>query len=164
DAAETNLVGTGITLGGAVGIGQDQVAIRMRFFDPAFLGTGWMTSASILYNDARDFFGNKSVLYQGVDPADASIPSAVGRYKRFGGNIGAGHDLSVATQLWFDVRMEKIDAELPLAASHLRGLDREPITFNVVGGNSILSALRARLVHDTRDEPILPTRGSYVSI
>ena len=63
DVAETNLAGTGITLGGAIGLAQDQLALRTRFFDPAFLGTGWMASASLLYNDARDFFGNAEVLH-----------------------------------------------------------------------------------------------------
>ncbi|HEX9298300.1 MAG TPA: BamA/TamA family outer membrane protein [Polyangiaceae bacterium] len=163
DIAETNLAGTGITLGAAIGVGSDQLALRTRFFDPAFLGTGWMTSASLLYNDARDVFGNHNVLYEGLSPTDP-VPYAVVKYTRFGGNIGAGHDLSVATQLWFDVRLEKIRAELPRAASHVRGLDREPISFNVIGGDSVLSTIRATLLHDTRDEPILPTRGSFVSI
>jgi outer membrane protein assembly factor BamA len=156
DIAETNLVGTGITLGAAMAVGQDQLALRTRFVDPAFLGTGWMTSASLLYNSARDFFGNHQVLFDG---AGGPAPYAMVKYKRFGGTVGAGHDLSVTTQLWFDLRIEKIRAELPFAASHLRGLDREPITFNIVPGDSVLSTLRGSLLYDTRDEPILPTRG-----
>ncbi|HKQ69875.1 MAG TPA: BamA/TamA family outer membrane protein [Polyangiaceae bacterium] len=158
DVAETNLAGTGITLGAALGVGADQLALRTRFFDPAFLGTGWMTSASLLYNDARDFFGSHDVI------TDRPLPYAEVRYSRFGGTVGAGHDLSVSTQLWFDLRLEKIRADLPLAASHLRGLDREPITFNVVEGASVLSTVRATLVYDTRDEPILPKRGWFISV
>jgi len=46
----------------------------------------------------------------------------------------------------------------------LRGRDREPITFNVIGGDSVLSTVRGMLIHDTRNEPILPTRGSYISV
>jgi outer membrane protein insertion porin family len=163
DVAETNLAGTGITLGAALGIGEDQLALRTRFVDPAFLGSGWMTSASLLYNNARDFFGNHNVM----GPADALIgspPLALLKYKRFGGSIGAGHDLSVATQLWFDVRIEKIDADVPTAASHQRGLDIEPIPFDIVSGDSILSTLRTALVYDSRDEPILPTRGWYIQL
>ena len=159
DFAETNLAGTGITLGGAAGVGpDDQYALRLRFFDPAFLGTGWMTSASLLYNKARDYFGSHGVLTPTGDPY------AIVDYTRFGGTIGAGHDLSITTQLWFDLRIEKINATVPLAASHLRGLDREPIAFNITPGTSILSTLRASIVHDTRDEPILPTRGLYVQV
>src|SRR5262249_23682798 len=37
DVAETNPAGTGITLGGAIGVAQDQLALRIRFLDPAFL-------------------------------------------------------------------------------------------------------------------------------
>jgi outer membrane protein insertion porin family len=159
DVAETNLAGTGITLGAAMGVGpDDQLGLRTRFFDPAFLGTGWMTSASLLYNNARDYFGNSAVQTLGGGRY------AVVDYTRFGGSVGAGHDLSITTQLWFDLRFEKIHATIPLAASHLRGLDREPIAFNITPGDSILSTLRATIVHDTRDEPILPTRGMYVSI
>jgi outer membrane protein assembly factor BamA len=164
DVAETNLAGTGITLGAAVGVGPGvgpdiQHALRLRFFDPAFLGTGWMTSATLLYNNAQDFFGSQNVF-----TATGPTPYAVVPYTRFGGSIGAGHDLSVTTQLWFDVRLEKIHADVPLAASTERGLDREPIIFNILPGNSVLSTLRATLLHDTRDEPILPTRGMYVSV
>jgi outer membrane protein assembly factor BamA len=163
DVAETNLAGTGITLGAALGIGEDQLALRTRFVDPAFLGSGWMTSATLLYNNARDFFGNHNVEVQ----ANARIgdpPLALVKYTRFGGSVGAGHDLSVATQLWFDVRIEKIRAEVPIAASHLRGLDREPIPFGIINGDSILSTLRTALSYDSRDEPILPTRGWYISL
>jgi len=166
DAAETNLAGTGITLGAAMGVGIDQLALRTRFFDPAFLGTGWMTSATLLYNNARDFFGNRDVRYQ---PSPASEPTteanyAVVDYTRFGGSFGAGHDLGIATQLWFDLRVERIHADLPLAASHLRGREREPIDFDVIGGDSVLSTVRGMLIYDTRNEPILPTHGSYVSV
>ena len=91
-------------------------------------------------------------------------PYAIVQYSRFGGTVGAGHDLSVSTQLWFDLRFERIRANLPLAASDLRGFDREPIKFDVLPGASTLSTLRTTLLHDTRDEPILPTRGWHLAI
>src|SRR5262249_3761938 len=107
DAAETNLAGTGITLGAAIGVGADQLALRTRFFDPAFLGTDWMTSATLLYNNARDFFGNRGVRYQSAPTTEEvpynEVPYAIVDYTRFGGTFGAGHDLGVATQLWFDL-------------------------------------------------------------
>jgi outer membrane protein insertion porin family len=163
DLAETNLAGAGITLGGAMAVGDHQLAMRARFLYPAFLGTGWMTSASILYNDARDFFGSHGVLHTGEQSSDCDC--AIVDYKRFGGTAAAGHDLSVSTQLWFEARVEKIRVpNAPLAASALRGLDREPISFNLIRGDSVLSTLRASIIHDTRDEPILPTRGYHISI
>jgi outer membrane protein insertion porin family len=163
DVAETNLAGTGITLGSAIGIARDQLALRVRFLDPAFLGGHWMTSGELLYNDARDFFGNAAVLWD--DPNNTSeVPDyAVVRYKRFGGSMGVGRDLSVATQLWLYYRLESIDTTLPLAASELRGTQREPIDFHIQNGKSVLSTLRATLQYDSRDQPFLPTRGWFAT-
>ena len=163
DVAETNLLGTGITLGGALAIAQDQYALRVRFLDPAFLGSSWMTSGMLLYNDARDFFGNASILKD--DPTDqGSSASAVVSYKRFGGSVGIGRDLSIATQFWLNYRLESIEASYPLEASHHRGFATEPIDFDIVRGRSVLSTLRATLDYDSRDTPFLPTRGWRASI
>jgi outer membrane protein assembly factor BamA len=163
DVAETNLFGTGITLGSAIGLGQDQLALRLRFLDPAFFGRGFMTNGTLLFNDARDFFGNAGVLY--ADPEQASPPPehAVVRYERLGGSLGVGRDLSVAAQAWLYYRFEAIDASYPLAASHRRGSRVEPIDFDVIRGRSVLSALRATLQLDTRDHPFLPTRGWFAT-
>ena len=60
DVAETNLAGTGITLGAALAVANEQTALRVRFLDPSFLGSPWMVSGSILRNQARDFFGTTS--------------------------------------------------------------------------------------------------------
>ena len=163
DVSENNLGGTGVTLGGAVAFADRQLALRTRFADPAFLGTSWTAEAQLLYNHARDFFGNKDVLVD--DPTQKTAQDfAVVTYNRFGGMIGAGHDLGVSTQLFVDYRLEKLEAEVPRAASHHRGLDIEPIDFQIARGGSVLSTLRSLLVHDTRDEPVLPTRGDYVTL
>jgi outer membrane protein insertion porin family len=161
DVAETNLAGTGITLGGAIAFSENQFGVRARFADPQFLRSEWTVEAQLLYNDAQDYFGNTGVEFAG-QPAGADY--AVLSYKRFGGMLGAGHDLGLTTRLFFDYRLESISASEPLAASDLRGTAREPIDFQIIDGNSILSSLRASLVHDTRDEPFSPTRGSLVSL
>jgi len=75
-----------------MGVAQEQLALRARFFDPSFLGSQWMASALLLYNDARDFYGNRDVLYD--DPSNATElvqDFAIVRYKRFGGSVGVGH-------------------------------------------------------------------------
>ncbi len=164
DAAETNLAGTGILLGGALGLASRQLALRLRFLDPAFLGGSWMTNGELLYNDARDFFGNREVRYVApAQQAERVTQHATLPYKRFGGSLGVGRDLSISTQLWLHYRLESIDASPPDAASHLRGQAREPIDFDVIPGRSVLSTLRATLEHDTRDQPVLPTRGWFLS-
>jgi outer membrane protein assembly factor BamA len=167
DAAETNLAGTGITLGGALGLAQSQTALRLRFFDPAFLGSRWMTNGTLVYNNAQDYFGNSNVLFSEQPPGENNR-FAVVQYKRFGGSLGVGRDLSVTTQLFAHYRLERIDADVPGAASHIRGLggelDREPIDFSILRGGSVLSTLSATLQHDTRDKPILTTRGWFASV
>ena len=163
DVAETNLAGTGITLGGAMALAEHQLALRVRFLDPAFLSSNWMAGGSLLYNDARDFFGNAGTLYE--NPAqDETSNSAIVDYTRFGGSLGVGRDLSVSTQLWLHYRLESLNAVYPYEASHLRGFEIEPIDFDIIRGRSVLSTLRATLQVDTRDHPFLPTRGSFVTV
>ena len=162
DVSETNLAGTGVALGGAIALADRQIGLRTRVSDPDFLRTGWTAEGQLLYNNAKDFFGNRDVLVD--DPSQTVAQDyAVASYRRFGGLVGAGHEIgSVATRLFFDYRLEKIDASLPRAASHLRGLDVEPIDFDLHNGSSVLSTLSATLVHDTRDDAFLPTRGWHV--
>ncbi|HWL86958.1 MAG TPA: BamA/TamA family outer membrane protein, partial [Polyangiaceae bacterium] len=162
DVAERNLAGTGITLGGAVAVADRQLALRTRFSDPQFYGSPWIANVELLYNNAKDFFGNRDVLVD--DPTQPQQDFAVVAYQRFGGTFGVGHDLGLSTQLFLDYRFEKINASFPAAASHIRGLDIEPINFYIHGGSSLLSTLRGTLVHDTRDEPFLPTRGTHLAI
>jgi outer membrane protein insertion porin family len=159
---ETNLVGTGIALGGAFAVADQQFALRARIADPQFLKTTWIADTEFLYNSARDFFGNGDVLV--YDPTQSSAQDfAVAQYQRLGGRIGLGHDLGVSSQVFFDYRLEKIDASFPLAASDHYGLDVEPIDFLLQPGSSVLSTLRTTFVHDTRDQHFLPTSGQYAS-
>jgi outer membrane protein assembly factor BamA len=163
DVAETNLAGTGITLGGAMAFAEHQLALRVRFLDPAFLSSNWMVGGSLLYNDARDFFGNAGTLW--TNPGqDNAYYSAIVDYTRFGGSLGFGRDLSVSTQVWLHYRLESLNAIYPYEASHLRGFEIEPIDFDIIRGHSVLSTLRGTLQVDTRDHPFLPTRGSFVTL
>jgi outer membrane protein insertion porin family len=167
--AERNLAGSGITLGSALAISQgattdeaiDQFALRVRFFDPAFLGSRWALSGELLYNDALDFFGNGRV---NVDDGRSSTSYAVVTYTRSGGQIGIGYPTSLATRFWLGYRLESIgDVQIPRAAStDYRGLT-EPIDFEILPGRSVLSTLRASIEYDTRDHPWMPTRGWLAS-
>jgi hypothetical protein len=163
DVAETNLAGTGITLGGAMAVASNQLALRVRFLDPAFLGSNWMLGGSLLYNDATDYFGTSRVAW--VDPnTDVQFDSAAVDYTRFGGSLGVGRDLSVSTQLWLHYRLESLNASYPFEASQVRGFATEPIDFDIIRGRSVLSTLRGTLQVDTRDHPFLPTRGSFTTV
>jgi outer membrane protein assembly factor BamA len=118
-----------------------------------------------LYNHALEFYGNREVLYDDPSNATEKVQDyAVVRYHRFGGLLGVGRDLGTAWQGWLDYRLERIDATLPLAASHRRGRHIEPIEFGLNPDLSVLSTVRATLQYDTRDTPILPTRGSHTTL
>jgi outer membrane protein insertion porin family len=163
EVAETNLAGTGIALGFALALAQDQVGLRVRFLDPALLGSHWLASVSLLYNGAQDFFGNSGVVYTSAVPGPVR-DFAVVKYKRSGGWVGVGRDLSIATQVWFHYRLESIDAIVPAAASHERGGEVEPIAFDANPGQSVLSTARVSLQYDSRDQPFLPTRGWFATV
>ena len=163
-AAETNLVGTGVTLGGGIGLAAEQIAIRTFFETPTFAGTGWSAALSVLYNDARDFFGNRSVSFESPLLEQIEVTDyAVVAYKRLGATLGTGHDLGLSSRFLFDYHLERVSATVPTVASHRRGNTLEPIDFAVRPGISVLSSLHATLVHDTRDTPFLTTRGSFAS-
>jgi outer membrane protein assembly factor BamA len=162
--AETNLAGTGITLGAGIGLAADQLALRTRFLDPAFAGSSWSAAVSLLYTDAQDFFGSRDVSFESPLLEQREVTDyAVVATKRFGATLGTGHDLSISSQLLLDYHLEQIDATVPTVASHMRGARREPIDFSILSGKSVLSSLRATLLHDTRDFPFLTTRGTLLS-
>ena len=165
DVAETNLAGTGITLGAAFAVANQQNAFRVRFLFPSFLDTPWMISGTIFHNQARDFFGTTShvdwIDWNNTLRSDNNY--AIVDYMRSGGNLGVGRDLSTSTQLWLYYRLETIDAKKPLEASETLGNQVVPITFDILRGRSVLSTLRATLQLDTRDHPFLPTSGWYVA-
>jgi outer membrane protein assembly factor BamA len=164
EVADTNLVGTGIELGAGVGLASDQIALRAHVEDPAFAGTSWSGLFSLNYAGARDFFGNRAVL---VEPAPGtagmSADYAEVAYKRYGATIGSGTSLGLFSQVTLSYHLERIDALVPVAASHLRGNAREPIDFAIRPGGSWLSTLRASLSYDTRDLPFLARRGWLAS-
>jgi outer membrane protein insertion porin family len=162
-AAETNLAGTGITLGGGVALALDQVALRARFFDPSFAGTAWSASASLLYSNAQDFFGTRDVLFESALTTPELTDYAVVGYTRSGGSIGTGHDLTLSTHFNFEYHLEEITATVPTVASELYGNTREPIQFDILPGSSVLSSLRAGLTYDTRDAPFLTKNGTLAS-
>lgn len=182
DVAENNLFGTGLSLGGAAAVADRQLALRARFLDPDFRHSGFTLYGQLLYSAARDFFGQKDVLVSAAPAAEGFRDDALGvatpdaastrptdyavvSYKRFGGAFGIGHELGAPqSRAFLEYRLESIDATLPLAASHLRGGQVEPIDFYLPRGTSMLSVLRASYVYDTRDQSVLAERGIEAGI
>ena len=164
DVAETNFLGTGILLGGAIAVADRQSAYRINFVDPSFLGSNWIVATSLIFNDARDFLGTRDVLFDSPKGDPEKTDYAVLKYKRRGGMLGLGYDLSASARLVTSYHLEVIDAHMPGAASNRRGLDIEPINFHILEGRSLLSYLSIQLDDDTRDDPVLPSRGHHVQL
>lgn len=162
---EQNLAGLGMSIGAGFGIAAEQGSVEVRFIDPQFAGSAWLARASLYYVSARDYFGNRDVIFEAPRVTSRRVSEyAVLDSSRFGGTLGTGFSLSLATRILVDYQLEVIDADVPTAASHVRGERREPITFDVEPGHSTLAALSTALVYDTRDAPILPTRGWLAKI
>lgn len=161
--AERNLFGTGITLGGGVAIADDQISLQADFADSTFLGSDWAGFASLLVVDGRDFFGARDVAYEAPLSVDRRLENyAVVPFRRIGGRVGTGRDLSLSTSFSAGWRLEQVEATPPLIASEDRGGRRQPIQFDVRSGQSVLSTLEGALVYDTRDAPFLVTDGSLL--
>jgi outer membrane protein assembly factor BamA len=163
EAGETNLVGTGVAVGGGVALAAQQIALRAHVEDSAFLGSRWSALLGLVYVDACDFFGNRAVVYEPQGTCGPASDFAVVAYKRYGGTLGAGYTLGRFSQIGLGYRLEQVDATVPIAASHLRGDTREPIDFSIRPGKSFLSTLRASLTFDSRDMPFLTRRGWLAS-
>jgi outer membrane protein insertion porin family len=159
DGAETNLLGTGIALGPAVAFSSDQFAGALRFYDPSFLGSSWMTTGEVRYNAGLGFFGNAAVRWDDPTQLSSVRRQAVVKYEKIATSIGLGTDLSVSTQFWLNYRLENVVSHVPLAASHEYGGVVEPIDFHILSGRSVLSTLRGQVQYDSRDQPFLTTSG-----
>jgi outer membrane protein insertion porin family len=164
-AAETNLAGTGVTLGAGFAVAAEQFALESHFAYPYIADSPWMVTAGVHYIDAQDFFGSKEVSFESPLLVQRNVTDyAVVSYERFGGSIGAGVDVSLPLRVLFDYQLERVDALVPNVASHVRGETREPIDFDILPGASVLSMIHTSLVYDSRDAPFLPERGTFASV
>ena len=164
-AAETNLAGTGVTLGAGFAVAAEQFSIESHFAYPHIADSAWMISAGLHYIDAEDYFGSREVSFESPLLTQRRVTDyAVVGYKRFGGSIGAGVDLSLPLRLMFDYQLERVEAVVPNVASHVRGQTREPIDFDILPGASVVSMVHASIIYDSRDGPFLPNVGTYATV
>ena len=174
--AETNLLGLGMGLSISALASKPQQGIRGRFTDPLFLGSDFQFSASAFYNNGREFFGGDDDVSVSIVcpppipgeptecPPEVEAKSAVVFYQRYGLSLGTGHDLGNATRYTLDWEGELVDVgHRPDAASESRGDDVDPIDFAIDNGQSIVSTAQFEIVHDLRDDPALPSRGTHVA-
>ncbi len=166
DLAETNFLGRGISLGGGfvestrpkVAGADPARALTVRAAGPPSV-SGLSLGAQLLYSRGSEFF-------RAAGPSDSAAPGdfVALRTRRVGGALGVGLDLSASTRLHAEGRYEAVDAKLPGIRSRDDQATLRPIIFPIHEGVSHLSSLSATLDIDTRNDPVLPSRGGRALI
>lgn len=161
--SEMNLFGTGSQLSAQFVVADEQQAYRLRFLDPAFLGSDWSLSAEVRVSDAQDYLGFSGVRSVRAD-GTVETDHATIDYWRAGGRFGTGVRLSNRMRVDLGYRFEWLDADLPVAASYERGAPgatmNAPVPLDLLPGQSLVSSIGVTFSYDTRDDPFLPTEGT----
>jgi outer membrane protein assembly factor BamA len=166
--AENNFLGRGISVEGAFVLGTDpevergrvQQSYRLRAGKRQIGNTPFGLYGSFVYLDGSDFF-RRSGLESSSDPNDfLSI-----RYRRIGASVGTGFHLGRYTRMYVDYRGEAVQSDVPTGAVRQdpRG-GGQPIAFGISDGTSVLSLLGLTVERDTRSDPVLPQKGSLLSV
>ncbi|MCB9560476.1 MAG: BamA/TamA family outer membrane protein [Kofleriaceae bacterium] len=163
DVGERNFLGTGLSVGGGLvfaGHGdvvgsRDQWAAELRVADPSLFGStlGWRGSFTWVHGSEPYRVGG--------DPDDAAAANfRAFPYQRVVGRAGLTWDARALSRLSADLRVEAIDAELPVAPT--RALPDGRITavdLSLRPGSSEVVSLALGFDHDTRSDPVLPRHG-----
>ncbi|MBI3071074.1 MAG: BamA/TamA family outer membrane protein [Deltaproteobacteria bacterium] len=137
---ETNFLGRGWKLGGAAVAGEGQQAVRLRFFDPAFLSNRLVLGGSLYFNKGREFFPDSF----------GALPDL--NYQRLGGVATGGFNLGGFHHIYLDYRLESVMARIP--AGVVADIDPD-LTW--------LSSFSFTYERDSRNDNFIPTEGSRVS-
>jgi outer membrane protein insertion porin family len=149
DVTEHNFGGTGISLGGALAVAQEQVGVRARVGHPNFLGSKLSVDALALYNRTVDALAYPAVSFV-QEASERPAAAAVVPYSRFGANIGVGYPmLDNRLKVFLDYRLESIEAQVPNFVLRA-GSARTPARLFLEPETSLVSSLRTVLVLDTR--------------
>ncbi|MDY0002774.1 MAG: BamA/TamA family outer membrane protein [Polyangia bacterium] len=170
DLAENNFLGRGLHLSGAFVVGgaardiggsRLQHAERLRLAYPRLIGDIVGLSAVILHNEASDYFR-----IRGTNPEGADLENfAAVVYRRVGGALGLFSELGRLNKVYFDYRLEGIDARVPLVAvREYPDGRREHIKFDLERGWSFLSSIQVTFVRDTRNDPAMPSAGMRLEL
>ncbi|MCS6797961.1 MAG: BamA/TamA family outer membrane protein [Myxococcota bacterium] len=178
--AETNLLGLGMHLAAEGLLSKRSYAGRLSFSSPVQRGAVLQVGGALSYHHALEFFGADDEVRTSIrcpspepdEPEPVCPPEVLARnavvfYERLGLSVGWGGDLGASTTYGVDWTGELVRAPIvPDAASESVGVgpdaDVEPIDFGIEPGRSALSMLSFRVVHDRRDDPALPSRGTLV--
>jgi outer membrane protein insertion porin family len=166
DLSERNLVGTGIGIGfGGMATGRGDIdgarrqhAFELRIDDPALLGSRFGAHARALRVRAAEPLRVRNAPDTATPEDFCTLP-----YTRTGGRVGLGAETSPLAHVSVDLRVERIDADLPAVpgapACRLADGTPGPIDVDLTPGRSWLASTIVAFDRDRRPDPILPDRG-----
>ncbi|HWO24922.1 MAG TPA: BamA/TamA family outer membrane protein [Kofleriaceae bacterium] len=176
DVGERNLLGLGVAIGGgfvyAANGGPDsgpdggpegarsQWALELRAADPSVLGTRWGASGSVTLVHGSEAY---RVAGEGGEPDDAELRAFP--YRRLGLRAGTTFNASALTRLSAGLRVEQIDATLPVAPTRELPDGRiAALDLHLDPGTSRVVAASFGFDRDTRPDPILPHGGGHLAL
>ena len=172
--ADTNFLGRGMYLGGAVVSSAHQQGYRLGFFDPEVFGSNKQLGLTLMFNNGRE------ISYDEVDIENANNQSSTLEntktvrekerleYRRAGITFTGGRKLGLFYRFLVDYRFEGIDAryfwgeipeentELPTELQKGYKWGSTPSTFR-----SYLSSISFSFEKDTRDNHFLAVSGLH---
>jgi hypothetical protein len=167
DVGERNLLGLGISVGGGaiyaahgnvVG-SRDQWAGEIRVADGSLRGTRWGVTGSMTL-----VHGSEPYRIAGPDDDTSDAYFRAFPYRRFGGRFGVTYDFSALTRLSATIRLESIDAELPIAPTQqLEDGSLVAVDLHLQNGHSRVITAGFGFDRDTRPDPVLPHSGSRIT-
>lgn len=168
DLSERNLRGLGVAVGGGfvyaasgrVDGARPQWAGELRVADQSVLGTRWGINASTTL-----VHGSEAFRVSGIDgdPHDAELQAFP--YRRIGVRAGTTYDANALTRLSAGLRVEQIDATLPVAPTRQLGDGRTvAVDLHLDPGRSQVTSAGFAYDRDTRPDPILPHSGGHLAL
>lgn len=168
DVGERNLLGLGFGLAGGfiyaanndeIEGSREQWAAELRVGDRTVLGSKWGASAALTLVRGSEPY---RVSGGGEQPQPNELRAFP--YRRFGGRAGLNYNASSLTRLGAQLRIEQIDATLPIAPTYV---DEEgnpvAIDLHLDPGSSRVMTAGFTFDRDTRPDPILPHAGGHLA-
>ena len=169
EVQDNNLFGTGTRLGLGLLLSSRQQGGKIWFEIPRLV-RGTSFDAEFHLANSRQFFGQDPLV--SVDclgliecPRELTAVNAVVSYLRGGVSLGASRTFRNNFHWRLQWRGDVVDTNsVPRAASERRGTEVRPIDFAIDRGASFVSLLRFAWDYDVRNDPALPTRGTFVRL
>ena len=168
DVSDRNFLGSGLAFGGAVAFAdhgaitgaRDQWAGELRLSTPGLRGSPWGLHGAITGQR-----GSEPYRVGGPYGTSAAENLRAFSYSRLGARAGTSYDLSTVTELAADLRVEAIDAAVPVAPTRALPDGRiAAIDLGLRRGDSRVVSLAVGLDRDTRPDPALPHAGTRLQL